>query len=126
MNTTKILYWIGTILACGVFAFSATMYLTNTEAIQSAYQSLGFPAWLVIPMAIVKILGIVAVISRLNTFLMEWAYAGFFFDGVLAFSAHYHANDGQFLFSVIAIIGVILSRIMLSKAFPEKKYYSVI
>jgi len=126
MNMSKILYWIGTTLILGIFSFSSFMYLSNTEMIQGAYEVMGFPAWLVIPMAIIKILGMVAVLTRLNTFLMEWAYAGFLFDAVLAFFAHYHVGDGGYLFSMIAILGVILSRIMLPKAFPNKNYYTVI
>ncbi|NND77941.1 MAG: DoxX family protein [Flavobacteriales bacterium] len=79
----------------------------------------GFPSWIVIPLAIIKILGIIAVISKLSKVLMEWAYAGFFFDAALALCTHYVAGDGGYLISAIAIVSIIVSRVMLPKAFPK-------
>lgn len=84
-----------------------------------AFEGFGFPAWLVIPLAILKVLGIVAILTKKSKLLMEWAYAGFFFDAILAFASHYIAQDGGYLFSIIAIVGIVISRFMLPKAFPK-------
>jgi len=36
--------------------------------------------------------------------LKEWAYAGFFFDFVLAFFAHFMVNDGEFAPALVALV----------------------
>lgn len=47
--------------------------------------------------------------------LKEWAYAGFFFDFVLAFFAHFMVNDGEFGGALIAILLVSVSYISWKK-----------
>lgn len=116
MKITKILYWVFTALTVGVFAYSAQMYLLNQEMVQGFFTALGFPTWLVIPLAIAKIMGIVAILVRKPRVLMEWAYAGFFFDAVLATAAHYAAGHG-FGMSVGAIVVTVLSRVLVDRAF---------
>jgi len=72
---------------------------------------MGFPAWLVYPLATAKILGVIAVLSNLSRVLKEWAYAGFFFDGVMALAAHYMAGDGVAPMALFAVVTTIGSRI---------------
>jgi len=119
MNTNKIIYWISTLAMCGVFAFSASMYFTKTEMVKGFFEALNYPTYIVIPLAVLKVLGIIAVLTRKSKLLTEWAYAGFFFDAVLAFAAHTVADDGGTLFSVIAIIATIVSRYMYGRLFLD-------
>ncbi len=108
----KITYWIFTVGMCGIFLFSAFMYFTNYEMITGYFENnMGFPAWMVYPLATMKILGVVAVVSGLSRMLKEWAYAGFFFDSVMAFSAHYMAGDGAGGMALFAIAMTVGSRI---------------
>ena len=109
MNLNKILYWVGTILMGLIMAFSVTMYLTKTEAVQGAFENYGYPSYLVIPLAIAKILGMVAVISGLSKTLKEWAYFGFLIDFTLAATAHLATGDGGGLFSFVALGAWIVS-----------------
>ncbi|MEM9821656.1 MAG: DoxX family protein [Bacteroidota bacterium] len=111
MKIAKIIYWISTTLMCLIFMFSATMYFTKYEAITVAFTNLGFPTWLVYPLAVAKVLGVVAVLSNRSKLLKEWAYAGFFFDAVMAAAAHYHVGDGELGPSVLAMILTIVSRL---------------
>ena len=78
--------------------------------VNSFFKELGFPVWLIYPLSVAKILGVVAILSRKNQLLKEWAYAGFFFDAVLASLAHGYAGHGWFGLSTIAIVLVIISR----------------
>ncbi|ADV48633.1 hypothetical protein Celal_1319 [Cellulophaga algicola DSM 14237] len=118
MKTIKILYWIGTALLTAIMLFSIQMYLLNTEAIEGAFTTLGYPTYLVYPLAFAKILGLIAIFGNFNRSLKEWAYAGFFFDISLAFFAHIAANDGQYLFALLAFIGLIISYFAGKKARP--------
>lgn len=87
------------------------MYLTNYEMIEGAFKGFGFPTWIIYPLAYAKILGVLAVwIPGIPRWLKEWAYAGFFFDALLAFGAHHYVNDGGELFSILALVFVTVSR----------------
>jgi len=120
MNWTKIIYWISTGLMCLIFTFSAGMYILNYDQVVEMFPSFGFPGWLVAPLAALKILGIIAVLTRKSHLLKEWAYAGFFFDAVLAFAAHRYVRDGGEMAAAIAVIAVIVSRIYDQKLFGGK------
>lgn len=114
-KVSRIIYWVSTSVMCGVFAFSAQMYLRNPDVVAGFFKMLNYPEYLVYPLAIAKILGIIAILSNKSRMLSEWAYAGFFFDAVLAFAAHYVAQDGGASFSIIAIAATVISRYLWSK-----------
>lgn len=88
--------------------------------IEGFYTHLGFPGWLIYPSAILKILGVIAILSRKSALLKEWAYAGFFFDSAIALTAHTIAEDGAGLFAIVALFTTILSRIFHDRAFGTK------
>jgi hypothetical protein len=112
MNTNKIIYGISTIIACGLMTFSASMYFTKTEMVRGFFTQLNYPDYLVIPLAIAKILGIIAIVTRKNSWLKEWAYAGFFFDGLLASAAHLHAGDGGYVMAIALVAATLTSYFM--------------
>ncbi len=114
MNITKIAYWSSTGLMCLIFALSAGMYLTRTEMVRGFFENIGYPTHLIYPLAIAKIMGIIAVLSNKSGLLKEWAYAGFFFDTCLAIMAHYYAGESYGL-PIIAVVAVIVSRILHNK-----------
>ena len=109
MRLVKAAYWLTTVGVCAIMTFSASMYIAKTETIRSAFESLGYPSYIVIPLAILKILGILMILWRGIPWLTEWAYAGFFFDAVLAFIAHIKAEDGAFLMALLATIFTVVS-----------------
>lgn len=92
MRTKQIIYWISTAILCGIFFYSAFMYFTKTEMIKGFFESFNYPTYIVIPLAVLKIVGIAIILWRPNKWLTEWAYAGFFFDLVLATLAHHNAG----------------------------------
>lgn len=102
MKTKTILYWIATLLLSFIFLYSAQMYIFNSTMIQGFFEQFNYPTYLVWPLAVLKILGVIMILWRKNRWLTEWAYAGFFFDLVLASIAHLDAGHGAGL-SVIAI-----------------------
>lgn len=108
MNIRSIIYWIATVAFCGIMLYSAQMYLTKTEMVKGFYEHLGYPTYLVIPLAIAKILGVIMVFWRKSQWLTEWAYAGFFFDITLAFFAH-QVLDESVTFTLTAMVFLLLS-----------------
>ena len=108
MKVKKTIYWVATILLCLVMMYSASMYFTKTEMVRGFFESLHYPTYIVIPLAVAKILGVVMILWRKNSWLTEWAYAGFFFDMILASFAHHFANQGIGL-SVYGLILLLIS-----------------
>ena len=115
-KTKTIIYWLSTGLMCALFLFSASMYFINTEDVKGFFTALNYPSYLVYPLAIAKILGVIAVVSNKSELLKEWAYAGFFFDVVLATTAHISAGDDSEMGSIIGIILVVVSRAFWKKS----------
>jgi len=108
MKAQKITYWIATALICAVMIYSASMYFLNTEMIKGFFESFNYPTYVVIPLAIAKILAVIMILWRYSKWLTEWAYAGIFFDLILASLAHYHAGDSIML-PMIAMIFLLIS-----------------
>lgn len=104
MKNKNWIYLISTGLLTALMLMSAGMYFFNYEEVTATFLSLGFPGYIVYPLAIAKILGLVAIWTNKSYSLKEWAYAGFFFDFTLALSAHLVAGDGQFLPAIVALI----------------------
>ncbi|MEM7298477.1 MAG: DoxX family protein [Bacteroidota bacterium] len=99
----KIIYWIATGLLSLMMLASAGMYFANTEGVTDIFLSLGYNARIVIPLAILKILGIAAIVSNLSKTLKEWAYFGFLLDFLLALEGHLSAGDGQHTGAILAL-----------------------
>lgn len=114
---TKTIYWIATGLLSALMLFSATMYFVNHDMVVDTFTRLGYPAYIIYPLGVAKILAIVAILSRKSEILKEWAYAGLFFDFVLALSAHLVAKDGEFIPAFVAIILLLVSRYFDQKVF---------
>lgn len=80
MKTTKILYWVFTILMIALMLFSAVgTFMNNPQGAEFA-KHLGYPLYIFKFLAVAKILGTVAILVPGNRRLKEWAYAGFSFD----------------------------------------------
>ncbi|WP_299519719.1 DoxX family protein [Winogradskyella sp.] len=109
MRIKQIIYWVSSAVLCGIFTYSAYMYFAKTEMIKGFFESFNYPTYIVIPLAVVKVIGVVIILWRPNKWLTEWAYAGFFFDLVLATAAHHYAGHGIFGFSFYGLIAIFPS-----------------
>ncbi len=107
----KTIYLVSTVLLSALALMSAGMYFFNYEMVYENFVNLGYPTYLIYPLAIAKILGVIALWTKKNATLREWAYAGFFYDFVLAIAAHLHARDGEFAPALVALILLIISYI---------------
>lgn len=116
MSANKIIYYVSTAILVGIMAFSIFNYFTNYEMIAGFFQKLSFPPYLIYPLAVAKILGILAILYRKQVLLKEWAYAGFFFNTLLALSAHYLSGDGGWAFAAVGMVMVVVSRIFEQKS----------
>ena len=117
MKTARIIYWIVTGLLCLMMLGSAMVYIINPVEAAKVFTNLNYPAYLIYPLAIAKILGVTAIITKKSKALKEWAYAGFFYDFALALTAHLNARDGGFVFPILALT------LLLTSYFLDRKIY---
>ena len=115
MKGKRIAFYISTGLLTLLMGFSVTMYLTNPN-IGKVFESLGHPSYIPYPLATLKVLGIITIWTGFSARLKEWAYAGFFFNFVLATAAHHFAGHGIVGYSSLAIILLLTSYF----TYPEK------
>lgn len=104
MKALKITYYTTTGLLTAMMLMSVGRYLYDISAMQEMFTQLGHPGYLVVPLAIAKLLGLIAIWTKKNNSLTEWAYAGFFFNFQLAWSAHVAVGDGQAVGGILATI----------------------
>jgi hypothetical protein len=76
-----------------IFATSIALTFADLEATRVATVGFGFPAWAVVPQAVAKVLGLVAILSRRSRLLTGLAFAGFLYDALLALGAHIAQQD---------------------------------
>jgi hypothetical protein len=115
MNRQRLFFYVPTALLSLLMLFSAGMYLFNTGEIHAEFTALGFPTWIVFPLAIAKLAGVLILWIRPNRALVEWTYAGFFFDFLLALGAHLSVNDGDYPAAIAALVLLGASRFWLDR-----------
>lgn len=105
----RIVYWGATGLLALIYLGGGVFYLTSVAAVAELYGTLGYPAYLIIPLALAKLAGAVAILVRRPVWLSDLAYAGMFFHLILAVSAHVAAADGGFLPATVALLLLLAS-----------------
>lgn len=107
MKLTRISHWILTGLLSALLLMSASMYFMKYEEMSLGFATFGFPTWLIYPMGVAKILGVLMILTKFKHWLTEWAYAGIFFNALLAIGAHVNIGDGEQFGAIIALVLMI-------------------
>lgn len=81
-------YWIATGLLCAAYLLGAAAYTFQHDMVAQGMQAFGYPVHLTYLLPVVKVLGPLAILSRVSVALSDLAYAGMFYHLVLAFLAH--------------------------------------
>ncbi len=105
----KIIYWVSTVLLSLMMVMSAGMYLFNTSEVAKVFVLLGYNTRIIIPLAILKLLGVTAILTNRSKVLKEWAYFGFFIDFLLALEGHLSVGDGEHGGAIIALVLLVVS-----------------
>jgi hypothetical protein len=117
----RIIYWGSTGVLCAMMAASAAMYVFVHPQVSATFVALGYPTYLIYALAVAKLLGVLAILTKKSPLLKDLAYAGFFYDFLLAGSAHLHAGDGEFIPALAALLLLIVSFIYDRKLYSRTK-----
>ena len=104
MKIKRIFYWTATILLAAMMLVSGTAYLIKKADVSKEFTALGFPLYIIVPLGIAKAIAATVLLNNQYKKLVEWAYAGLFFDFILALSAHLIIGDGEYFLAIIAIL----------------------
>ncbi|MET2525776.1 DoxX family protein [Ralstonia pseudosolanacearum] len=99
-------YWISTTLLSLLYLSSSTLYVIKKIWVRQTLAEFGYPGYLVPILAVVKILAVAAILSRINVPLSDLAYAGMFFHLLLSSLAHIGVRKPSG--AVPAAIGLVL------------------
>ncbi len=117
MKRDKVIFYVATGLMSALMLMSVFMYFTKHDQIASFFEFLSYPSYLVYPLAIAKLLGLIAIWTRLSTTLTYFAYAGFLYDFILALVAHLSVSDGEHNGAIMALVVWTVSFIYYKKNF---------
>lgn len=118
-NRDKLIYRISTGLFTLLMMPSAILYFAMHEMAAETFTNLGFPTYIIYPLAIAKILGLIAIWTDKSRTLKEWAYAGFIFDFMLASSSHFMIQDGEYIPSLVALATALVSYVYYQKLLAQ-------
>lgn len=104
-----IIYRIVTGLFSLMLLAGAVTYFVQYEMVADMFTSLGVPTEVIYPLAIAKILGIIAIWFIKNPMIKNLAYLGFALDLVSAIIAHLSAGDGGAVGPAVPLVLLIVS-----------------
>lgn len=100
----KKIYWAATAVILLIYLAGGLMYVTKTAMVQQMWGVLGYPAYLVPILGVLKLAGAITIAWRFSVALSDLAYAAMFFHLLLALSAH--LNVGQYSEAIPAVVGI--------------------
>ena len=107
-TTINIIYWVSTVLILAMMLFSAVSSFKETPEGTKMMEAIGYKPYVLHLLAVLKVLGVVAILTPGFPRLKEWAYAGFMFDLIGATYSFYASGfafkDWGFMLIFIAIL----------------------
>jgi hypothetical protein len=110
-----IIYRVVTALFSLMLLAGAITYFADYNMTSEMFTSLGVPTEIIYPLAIAKILGVLAIWLIKNPLIKNLAYLGFALDLSMAIVAHIKAGDGGFYGPIIPLVLLIISYVFFRK-----------
>jgi hypothetical protein len=105
-------FWLATGYVLFLLGFSVWVYHVRHEMITAFFSALGYPEYLVYPLAYAKLLVIVIIVSHRYNDLRDMAYAAYFINMVMALVGHVvygdsylHASLGAMCLAISYLLG---------------------
>ncbi len=111
----KIIYIVATALFSVMLFAGAITYFVKYDMVSEMFTHLGVPTEIIYPLAIVKILGVLAICFIKNPIIKNLAYLGFALDLIFATIAHLNVGDEEFYGPIIPLILLIVSYVFYRK-----------
>ena len=106
-KTIKVTYWVLNILFCLFHVMDAGGGLAKAKAGVDAMNAMGYPIYLMSFLAVLKLLGVAALLQNKYKTIKEWAFAGFSFTLIGATVSHICVHD-SILFIIMPIVFLVI------------------
>lgn len=116
-----IIYRISTGFFTAHMLFTVGAYFFMFDMVKEMFESLGVSASIIYPLAVAKVLGLIAIWTNKSRILKELAYAGFAIDFILAITTHSIAKDGGAAAPLVALVILIISFVYNRKLYGNGK-----
>lgn len=113
----KKLYWISISLFTALFIGSVIFGYIDIQASYDEFKHLEYPTWLLHPLSLAKLLGIIAILKSKSQSLKDFAYAGFLFDLLCALGGHIAQQEIKLVLPIVCIF------LWAFTYWIDKKYY---
>lgn len=90
----KIIYWVSTALVLFAMSWSVIMYHLTIEGVPNFFEVYGYPGYVKYPLAYLKLIAILVIVSNRFNNLKEMVYAAYFINLVMATAGHLIGGDG--------------------------------
>jgi hypothetical protein len=121
-KTIKTTYWVLNIFFCLFHVMDAIGGLTQAKAGVDAMQAMGYPLYLMSFLAVLKLLGVIALLQDKFKTIKEWAFAGFSFTLIGAAVSHACIDDRPaFVILPIVFLAVLLTLYYFWRKFEQIK-----
>ncbi|KAA3641264.1 MAG: DoxX family protein [Bacteroidetes bacterium] len=107
----RIIFTVVTALFSAHMLFTVVAYIFMHDMVSEMFVSLGVSPSIIYPLAIAKVLGLIAIWTNKSRILKELAYLGFATDFVLAIAFHLKVADGGAVAAMVALVMLIVSYI---------------
>lgn len=113
--TSRLVFWASTLLLSFMMLFAVIVTFVRPMQVEETFKLMGYPTYLITPLAVAKLLGILAIVSRVSAKVQTVAYIGFALNLGFAIYEHYSTNILYFLFASIALVLVLISYLFSKK-----------
>ncbi|MFA6219682.1 MAG: DoxX family protein [Erythrobacter sp.] len=107
----KIVYWIATLLMAALILFSAQLYIFNHAAAAGFFERFGYPAYVVYPLAALKLVALAVILANRWRNLKDIAYGAYYLNMIMATAAHLIAGDNP-VHAYVGLVAVPLSYVL--------------
>lgn len=120
----KIIYWIATALMVLLLGYAAYFYHAAHDAAAGYFAALGYPTYIVYPLAWLKITTIIIVLTHRWNDLRDMAYAAYFLNMIMALVAH-HVHGDSYTHAIVGMIAIPVSYILgnLVRGVPKRNFF---
>lgn len=113
-------YTIAISLFCSLFIGSVIYGFVDIQESVDEYIHLEYPAWLLYPLSVAKVLGVFAILKSQSQTLKDFAYAGFLFDLLCALGGHIAQQEIKMILPIVCI-GLWIYTFMIDRKYSRMK-----
>jgi uncharacterized membrane protein YhaH (DUF805 family) len=89
----KIIYWVATLLMFALMLIAIVNYHIRYDTMSGFFKAFGYPTYIVYPLAYLKLLALIAILTNRYRNLKDIAYGAYYLNMIVATYAHILAGD---------------------------------